>query len=90
MRDFFAITMRTTVVLALVGCMPLMALPQVSARVSEWADDLYDNHFGQTNLAGSGSSTLSFRPRPRAAEVDDSIQWQAEPVGEQEPRSYTP
>lgn len=85
MRQFLTITIRTTTVLALVVGMPLLALPQVSAGLGEWAGDIYDDHFYSTKLAHPSSTVPPMRVKRDNSQVDESVQWQADGDEDRQP-----
>lgn len=74
MREFIIITLRTMTVLALVVSMPVLALPKVSARLSRWASNLYDNRFDSNRSAGVPQT---FATRRSNLQADESVRWQA-------------
>lgn len=72
------ITARTLVVLTLVVCLPLLALPPVSARVSDWTKDVLRHKRLDFQFSELGKNLY---PAADTQQVDEAkVQWQAQPA----------
>ena len=75
MRRCVVITVRTLVVLALVVCLPLLALPPVSARVSDWMEDALRHKRLDFQFSEIGKK---LHRAPDTQPIDKAeVQWQA-------------